>query len=61
MKPKETKKHMNTENSIPIVEINDPYEFVSSSTPIAYLAIKGKVDRTIRVLMRTTKGGYVTQ
>lgn len=50
-----------TQDVIPIIEIVDPYEFVSSNKTIARLIIKGRRGRQNRSLIRTKKGGYMTQ
>lgn len=42
-----------------VVEIIDPYSYVSKVQIIAVLKIKGTRGEQIRQLLRTTKGGYV--
>jgi hypothetical protein len=49
------------QNNIPIIEIDDPYAYVTGSKVIAYIKIKGTNGNTERPLMRTSKGGYVMQ
>jgi hypothetical protein len=47
---------------IPIIEIIDPYAYVSSGKLIAIISIRkdgGDIEQ--RKLVRTTKGGYVMQ
>ena len=44
---------------ISVVDIIDPYAFVSTCKIIAVLKIKGTCGEQIRQLFRTTKGGYV--
>ena len=47
---------------IPIIEVVDPYAYVTSSKVIAVLSIKGTHgEQKKRKLLRTINGGYVMQ
>ena len=58
-----TEDHENddTNNIIPTVEIEDPYDYVSTNKIIANIIINGKQGRERRPLIRTKKGGYMMQ
>jgi hypothetical protein len=46
---------------VPTIEINDPYAYVTGNKVIALILIRGlQGDRTMP-LVRTKKGGYMTQ
>ena len=53
------KVQVTNDDMIPIVEIIDPFEYVSSSRPIVRLLIKRKDSKEFRKLMRTKHGGYM--
>ena len=48
-------------DNIPNVEIDDPYDYVSSNRTIANLVIKGRQVEQRRSLIRTKRGGYMMQ
>lgn len=48
------------QNDIPIIEINDPYAYVTSNTVISCLVIKSPTGVQKRPLVRTKNDGYMT-
>lgn len=48
----------NNEDEIPVIYINDPYEFVSGNKTLAYIVINGKEVIKKQKLVRTKKGGH---
>ena len=54
-----TKKEIG-QDAVPEVEIDDPYDYVTSNTIIAMIIIKRKNNRKLRKLIRTKNDGYMT-
>jgi hypothetical protein len=51
------------QNDIRVIEIDDPYEFVTGNTEIVYFKINRKNKQSVRQfrLVRTKNGGYMMQ
>lgn len=48
-------------DEIPILQISDPYEYVSSEKKIANIVIISSTGKQIRPLIRTKNGKYMMQ
>lgn len=49
------------QDNIRVIEIDDPYEYVTSNKVIAYMRIGTRNGQQKRKLIRTKNGGYMMQ